>query len=79
MAQRDLLRHEFADHDREIGDRANHQRIGGGLGQARRKAPALENLLKAGAEARAGENAGQDADERDADLDSRQKPARVLG
>ena len=79
VLQRQVLGHEFAHHDGEIGDGTDHEavaeRFGGALGHALGE----QDLGEAVAERRAGEGAGQDADKGDADLDRRQEPSGILG
>ena len=77
--QRDPLRHQFADDHRHRRDGDHHQHDGDLAaiwGDAR---DAVEHRPEAHAERGAAEGAGQDADQGDADLHGRQKPAGIVG
>jgi len=73
IAQSDLLRHQFADNQRGIGNERHHradaERIGGALRQPHTHKPYRQPR----AERRARERAGQHADQRDADLHGGEK------
>ena len=78
IAQGDLLGHQFTDDQREIGDDGNDnadaERIGDAFANARRGQEDRQPVAKRGA----GEGAGKDADQGNADLHRRQEFARVL-
>ena len=78
VAQGELLGHQLADDDGEIGDEADHDAVAQGLGGALGHALGQEDVGQPAAERGAREGAGQDADEGDADLDRGQEPARIL-
>jgi hypothetical protein len=78
VAQRDLLGHELADDQREVGDHRDHDghadRLGGAGPQAERPEVAREVPGQGGA----AEGAGEHADQRDADLHAGEEAALVL-
>jgi hypothetical protein len=77
IAQRDLLRHQFADHQGEVRDdrhdEADAERLGDPHAQTQINEPFGETLPERGS----GKGAGEDADQGDADLDAREKAARI--
>ena len=76
-AQRDLLGHQFPDDEGRVGDECHHgpdpERARSTCGDASSHQPCGEPQAKR----RAGESAGQDADERDADLNGGKEAAGV--
>ena len=79
ILERDLFRNEFADDQRQIGDRDDDDADARGFGEMFRETLRLQEFAQAQAERGTRECAGHDADQRDADLDRRKKPSGVLG
>jgi hypothetical protein len=79
LAQCDLLWHQFADDERDIGDDSNHQpdarRLGHNGWNAHGEKPLAQPQSKRGTR----KGAGQDTNKRDADLDRREEFARIFG
>ena len=79
VGEPDLLGHELAEDDREDGQDAGHDEQGDDPG-VRRAGAAMPSSdgLEPDAQADGREGRGEEADERDAELDDREEPARVL-
>ena len=67
--QRDLLRHQLADDQRQIGDGDDNGADAQGIRPVVRQPLQFKPVGEPGTEGRAGEGAGKDADQGDADLD----------
>ena len=78
-AQGDLLGHQFADDQRQIGDRHHHRPDTDRLREGGRHAGLDQACGEARTQRRAGEGARKDADQRDADLHAGQEAAGILG
>lgn len=79
VAQGEVLGDQFADDHRQVGDHADHQGVAQCVGPALAQAQIDQNQGEAVAQSRARDHAGEDADQRDADLNGGQKPPRLLG
>ena len=77
MGQPDLLRHELAEDDGEDRQHAGHQEQRDRPGVWREERDVGQRQFKARTQADPGKRRCQEADERDADLDDREEPARI--
>ena len=73
----DPLRHQLAHDQRQVGDDHDHDDEGHRLAIRRDEGDAIENDAELFGQRRAAIGAGEDADQRDADLHRREKPARI--
>jgi hypothetical protein len=72
------LRNQFAEHDREVGHDDDDQGGGAQAGGGGLDTEVDEPLRQRSGECRLAHDAAQDSDRRDADLDRREEPGRVL-
>ena len=79
LTQCDLLWHEFADNQRQIGDDHDHRTDANSIGKGWRQALPKKPARQTGTQRRAGKCTRQNADQRDADLDGGQETAGIIG
>jgi len=79
MAERQALGRQLAHHDREIGNERDDEAEAERLRHPSWHTEAHQPSAEAAAEGRTGEGAGEDANQRDANLDRREEAPRILG
>ena len=79
MVHGDAFGYQFADDERAIGDAGNHDGNGDGIGIGCQQRPIVQHVGKRRRQGGARISAGDDADQRNADLYRREKQGRIFG